>query len=235
MGAKLSCLANGLYIAGYPPETPMPPRPVSQQELSQRQATRRQPLQLDYSHEHSEDIPMYRRQGFQPQRPRPRSLQIEYENENGEDWNILQGPQYRHRLPQRLPSSVRGREYGRSEDVPRWSRGSLQPQRLRLEYEYERGEGVAGSPRQFRPRQLSRRRSLSLQHSYEYDLDTPRHGRHAWRQSARPQYEIEGLTPPMYVDQMPERHTTLRGSDNGLEEAPPSYEDHVFDTQIDDA
>ncbi|KAF6218154.1 hypothetical protein HO133_006113 [Letharia lupina] len=242
MGATLSCLANDVSIADHPHEAPLPARPVSQQQLSRRQiqVPRRQPLQLEYSSEHGDEVPSYRRQVAQ--RPRRESLPVDYVDGHEEDVARFPGvrSQRQRQRPQRLRLDY---QYGHDEEIPRLPyRSSPQRGALQREASYDEDgddEGEASvSPPQFPPHQLPRRSSLPPPHSYsyEYDSDILRHERRPRRQSTRPRYEIEALPAPVYGDGLPERRMRrdqgLRGRESGSGDAPPSYEDHVFDREV---
>ncbi|KAL9130122.1 MAG: hypothetical protein Q9175_007107 [Cornicularia normoerica] len=236
MGAKLSCLINGIYIGDYPNEAPVPARPISQQQLSHRQ---RQPLHLEYSNdEDDEDVARYRRQHSQPrrrplslgrgdeedadrfsssppQRQRAQSLRLEHEGGHNEENADFPYPSSRRQTTQRLPPLRREYSYNHHDhgDTPRLPRQS--------------------SPRQLPQYQHPRRHSLPLEH--DYDPDILRHERRP-HQPTRPRYEIMERSSPMNADHLPEREDqSLHSSQNGLEEAPPSYEEHVYDRRVDDA
>lgn len=226
MGATLSCLANDVSIADYPHEGPLPARPVSQQQLSRRQiqVPRRQPLQLEYSSEHGNEVPTYRRQVAQ--RPRRESLPVDYEYGHEED--VARFPSVR---------SQRQRQQPQRRSSPQ--RGALQREASYDEEDDDDDDGEASvSPPHFPPHQLPRRSSLPPPHSYlyEYDSDILRHERRPRRQSTRPRYEFEALPAPVYGDGLPERRMRpdqgLRGRESGFGDAPPSYEDHVFDQEV---
>lgn len=206
MGAKHSCLINGIYIGDYHAhEAPLPARPLSQQQLT----TRRQTLQLEYSNEHGDEVPRYRRQSSRLPGPQRQAVQIGVENNEhgGYRGEIAQPQPQRPRCPLlRLEDED---EDGNDGDVPRYAR---QSSRL----------------------QLPRRQQPSLE--YEYDPDILRHARHARRRRpAQREDEIEAVLPPRYEDRLAEREDRFsRGSQDRGGETPPRYEDHVFDRRVDD-
>ncbi|KAF6236401.1 hypothetical protein HO173_005493 [Letharia columbiana] len=137
MGATLSCLANDVSITDYPHEAPLPARPVSQQQLSGRQVQvpRRQPLQLEYSSEHGDEVPSYRRQVAQ--RPRRESLPVDYEY--GHDEDVARFPGVRSQRQRQRPQRLRLEyQYGHDGEIPRLPyRSSPQRGALQREASYD--------------------------------------------------------------------------------------------------
>ncbi|KAL9074369.1 MAG: hypothetical protein Q9161_002355 [Pseudevernia consocians] len=256
MGAKFSCLINDISICDYPDEAPVPARPVSQAQLSQRQSTRHQPLQLEYSHAHGAEVPRYRRQCAQPPRPRRQSLPVVYSNSE-EDGLRFRHPVFQRQWARGLRGETEqeyeygyGYGYGHDEDEDENIASFAQylSQRPRSQGWAVQSEDPDGDipatpdrspPRQFPRRLFPRRRSLQLQHSDEVDPDVLRCECCPRRHSMRAGYEIVALPLPMYEGQLGERRDgrgqSLRGSQvDVLDETPPIYGDHVFDRLVDD-
>ncbi|CAF9929230.1 MAG: hypothetical protein ALECFALPRED_004281 [Alectoria fallacina] len=259
MGAQLSCLVAGLSISDLPSEPPpLPARPVSQRQLSQRRTR----LQLEYSNAHGEEVPRYRRQSAAPGGARGRGVGfgVGMADENDEE---RAGVAYGLDQPRGLRRLGLGLEYnssdGHGEITPRHRRQTTQsqhPQHQALHFEPprdthssapiqarrshrqpqpqsqapndENGVGILRQPQPQRPI----RRPLALEHGD--DAGMLRHGR---GRSARRRYDVETLAPPDYeevVVVVGRGDRVSRGRGEGGEEGPPRYEDHVFDWRVED-
>lgn len=228
MGKFFSCLINRIYIGDYPPEAPLPARPVSQQQLRERQhqlLRQRQSTRARSQRLANQNVGEY---GGQEAQGGGQGLEREGEGmELAEDEEDRYEPRDSEAVSHRHRRRRRGVEYERDEDEeengyeyeddfsyqpPQRSRPP--PSTSQTEHSRNRAEETIFQRCQSSHSQLPRRlETLPSQYAHEYDPEILRHERRA-RRSAR-----DGV---------------WRARQNRSDDAPPRYEDHVFDRVVDD-